>query len=180
MNKFEQLKAFRDLTDKMNMTAQVHYKTCPDFLKAHKDKNGGVILIVSDTNTSSCLFYVDNEVGEVLELDFLYRGVRKFLYLNVEDIDCIFAKENPEINIGFDFVFEGYPELHIFSSYKDLLYVLSLDRNFVEDIYQYLPQDNDVINKPTKTKPSLKLVVNNRLEDIKSCDREIIRKFCLV
>jgi len=184
MQKYNDYKAFRDLLEDLKMTAHIHYKYCPDFLNGHKDENGGVTLIVSNTNTSSCLFYIDNELGETLQIDFLYRGARKLLYIPIEDIDYIYAEENSNINIGVNF--NSYQELlkalyktdwfieHLFNSNKNYLN----DKNNQEGLI--IKQDSRN-NKPVKIKPNyLKLVVSNKLKDIKPCNREIIRNFHIV
>ena len=177
MQKYNDYKAFRDLLEDLKMTAHIHNKDCPDFLSEHKDENGGVILIVSNTNTSSCLFYVDKEYGETLELDFLYRGVRRLLYIPIEDIYCIYAKENPNINIGISF-----------NSYQELLKALYKTDWFIEHLFNsnknYLNNQEGLVIKqdtkydiPVKIKPNLKIVVSNKQEDIKPCNREIVRNF---
>lgn len=122
-------------------------------------------------------------------------GVKQCEYFIIEPEDGVeyfytkvmFSGKRIEVSLPVDDIVNMFCREDINNQPGDLVDIIFLDPiEFMEYQTSMLNQESlvieeDVINNtPVKIKHNLKLVVSNKLEDIKPCKREIVRNFHIV
>jgi hypothetical protein len=115
-------------------------------------------------------FIIEPEDGiEYFYTKVMFSGRRVEVSLPVDDIVNMFCREDVNNQPG------NLVDIIFFDPIEFMKYQTSM----LNQEGLVIKQDSKY-NTPVKIKPNLKLVVSNKLEDIKPCDREIVRNFHIV